>query len=219
VTRLALGVLASGTGSNFEAIVRAIEAGAVQAEVRLLVCNRPGARVLEIAAEHGIATQTIDHRRYADRTDFDAAVADALTKAGAQLIVMAGFDRLVTATLLTRFPNHVINIHPALLPAFKGLNAQEQAARYGVTITGATVHLVDEHVDHGPIIVQAAVPIVPGEAAESVRRRVLQQEHRIFPYAIQLFAEGRVRVDGRIVSIVGYDRAPEEALIAPSPDV
>jgi len=215
VIALPIGVLASGTGSNFEAIVGAIESGSLRAEVRLLVCNRPGARVLDIAAAHGIATRVIDHRDYPDRDTFDRAAAEALSHAGAELVVMAGFDRLVTSALLARFPSRVLNIHPALLPAFKGMNAQQQASEYGVTITGATVHIVDEHVDHGPIVAQVAVPIIAGESAEAVRRRVLAQEHRLYAHAIQLFAEDRVRVEGRVVKVTGYDVAPEQCLLSP----
>jgi phosphoribosylglycinamide formyltransferase-1 len=131
---------------------------------------------------------------------------------------MAGFDRLVTSTLLSRFPQRVINIHPALLPAFKGLDAQRQAFEYGARIAGATVHIVDEHMDHGPIIVQAAVPIHGDDNPETVRRRILAQEHVIYPFAIQLFAEGRVEVEGRRVRIRGEPSpAPDAQIISPLP--
>jgi phosphoribosylglycinamide formyltransferase-1 len=215
VSRLALGVLASGTGTNFDAIAEAIADGRVDAQVRVVVCNRPGAAVLDKARARGIEVKIVEPGQYDGREAFDRAVAEVLVAAGAELVVMAGFDRLVTRTLLSRFPSRVVNIHPALLPAFKGLDAQAQAAGYGVTIAGATVHLVDEHMDHGPIIVQAAVPIVPGESAEAVGRRILEQEHRIYPWAIQLFAEGRVRVSGRIVTIDGVSAAARECLVSP----
>lgn len=213
--RLRLGVLASGTGTNFEAIVRAIDEDRLDAEIAVLVCNRPQARVVELASAAGIATRIIDHKRFDRREDFDAQVADALSEVGVELVVMAGFDRLVTGVLLERFSSRIINIHPALLPAFKGVDAQAQAARYGVTIAGATVHVVDDQVDHGPIIVQAAVPVVPGEDHDSVRRRILAQEHRIYPYAIQLFAEGRVRIEGRTVVVDGRAPAGDQCLISP----
>jgi phosphoribosylglycinamide formyltransferase-1 len=215
VRRLPIGMLASGTGTNFDAIAAAIADGRLSAEIRLVVCNRPRAAVLGKAEALALQTKLIEPDAHRTREAFDTAVATALLQAGVELVVMAGFDRLVTTALLSRFPGRVINIHPALLPSFKGLDAQRQAADYGVTITGATVHLVDEAMDHGPIIVQAAVPVVPGEDAESVRTRILAQEHRIYPWAIQLFAENRIRVDGRIVRIEGLDAASADCLISP----
>lgn len=214
---LPIGVLASGAGTNFAAITAAIADGRLAAEARLLVCNRPGARVLQLAAERSVPTVVVDHRAFGGRDEFDRAVADALTNAGAELVVMAGFDRLVTPALLGRFPGRILNIHPALLPAFKGVDAQRQAAEYGVRIAGATVHVVDEHVDHGPIVVQAAVAVAPGESAEAVRDRILAQEHRIYPYAIQLFAERRVRLAGRKVLIDGCAPAASAPLVSPEP--
>jgi phosphoribosylglycinamide formyltransferase-1 len=212
---LPIGILASGTGTNFDAIARAIDEGRLDARVSMLVCNRPEAPVLAKATARGIESRLIEHGSFKSREAFDTAVADALQAAHAELVVMAGFDRIVTRALLSRFPARVLNIHPALLPAFRGSDAQAQAAEYGVTIAGATVHIVDEDVDHGPILVQAAVPIVPGEDTEAVRRRILAQEHRIYPFAIQLFAEGRVRVDGRRVQISGRGVPDEECLISP----
>ncbi len=212
---LSVGILASGTGTNFDAIARAIEDRRLDAHIRLLVCNHAEAPVVDKARRRDIATAIIEHARFATRERFDAAVADALANAGVELVAMAGFDRIVTSELLSRFPNRVLNIHPALLPAFRGVDAQAQAAAYGVTIAGATVHLVDAEVDHGPIVVQAAVPIRPGEGADVVRARILAQEHRIYPYALQLFAEGRVRVEGRLVLISGLDPPADESLISP----
>jgi phosphoribosylglycinamide formyltransferase-1 len=212
---LPIGILASGTGTNFDAIARAIDEGRLDARVSTLVCNRPDAPVLAKAAARGIEPRLIEHGSFKSREAFDTAVADALQAAHAELVVMAGFDRIVTRALLSRFPARVLNIHPALLPAFRGSDAQAQAAEYGVTIAGATVHIVDEDVDHGPILVQAAVPIVPGEDTDTVRRRILAQEHRIYPFAIQLFAEGRVRVDGRRIEISGRGVPGEECLISP----
>ena len=206
---LALGVLASGTGSNFEAIAKACEAGTLRAEIRVVVCNRADALVLAKAAAHGIPTVVLSHRDYPQREAFDEAIAAVLDRHDVELVVMAGFDRVVTGALLVKFPQRVINIHPSLLPAFKGLDAQRQAFEYGARIAGATVHLVDEHVDHGPIIAQVAVPVLPGDDAETLRRRILAHEHVIFPYAIQLFADERVRVDGRRVEILG---TPSDAL-------
>ncbi len=214
--RLALGVLASGSGTNFDAIAAAIERGELDADIVIVVCNRPSAAVVTKARALGLSVQLVEHRAFPDREKFDNAVADALQGAGVELVVMAGFDRIVTSALLRRFPMRVINIHPALLPAFRGAHAQQQAVDYGVTITGATVHFVDDDVDHGPIILQAAVPLAAGEDAETVRLRILEQEHRIFPYAIQLYAEGRLEVDGRRVRIREVAPIGADALVSPS---
>jgi phosphoribosylglycinamide formyltransferase-1 len=215
---LRLGVLASGSGTNFAAIADAVTEGGVDATICVVVCNREGAVVIDKARARGIETVVIPHQSHADRHSFDTAVVDVLSEHRVELVVMAGFDRLVTTTLLARFPQRVINIHPALLPAFKGLDAQRQAFEYGARIAGATVHLVDEHMDHGPIIVQAAVPISGDDDAETVRRRILAEEHAIYPFAIQLFAEGRVEVDGRRVRIRGESTpASHDHLVSPVP--
>ena len=210
-----IGVLASGTGSNFSAIAKAVDSGRINARTAILVCNRPGAGVLELAASHDVPARLIDHRQFDSREAFDAAVADTLEKADVELVVMAGFDRLITSVLLQRFPMRVLNIHPALLPAFKGTNAQQQAADYGVRVAGATVHVVDEHVDHGPIVVQGAVAIGQHDSGEEVRKRILEIEHRIYPYAIALFADRRIRVDGRRVLIDGCENPPRADFINP----
>ena len=214
---LALGVLASGTGTNFDAIARACVAGEIDAEIRVVVCNRARAPVLAKAVARSIETAVVPHAGFADREQFDLAVVDELERRGVDLVVMAGFDRVVTHVLIGRFPRRVLNIHPSLLPAFKGLDAQRQALEYGARITGATVHLVDEHVDHGPIIVQAAVPVAPDDNVETLRARILEQEHRIYPLAIQLFAEGRIEIDGRVVRIRGTPTTrPSVAIDSPS---
>ena len=198
-----LGVLVSGRGSNLEAILQAITAGRLACEPALVLSNRADARALEIARGHGAATAVIDHRRYAERTAFDAEVVDALRSAGVELLALAGFDRLLTPVLLEAFPERIYNVHPALLPAFKGLHAQRQALEYGARITGATVHLVDQHMDHGPIVLQGAVPIAPDDTEATLTARVLAVEHAIFPAALQLCVEGRVRVVGRRVILDG----------------
>lgn len=212
---LPIGILASGTGSNFDAIALAIDEARLDAHIRVLVCNRPDAPVLGKAVARGVETRILDHRSFDSREAFDAAISDALQAAGVELVVLAGFDRIVTRALLSRFPGRVLNIHPALLPAFRGADAQAQAVDYGVTITGATVHIVDEDVDHGPIVVQVAVPVAPGEDVDTVRRRILVQEHKIYPFAIQLFAERRVRIVGRRVEIQGSVTPCDECLISP----
>lgn len=215
---LSIGILASGSGTNFDSIAASVAEGRLSARLALLLCNRAGAPVLAKAEARGVPTCVLDHRSYPDRQAFDGAVAERLESAGVELVVLAGFDRIVTSALLSRFPHRVVNIHPALLPAFRGTNGQAQAAEYGVTLAGATVHFVDEHVDHGPILVQAAVPVAPGEDAETVRRRILAVEHRIYPHALQLVAEGRVDVDGRIVRVKGRAPIGAECLISPPID-
>jgi phosphoribosylglycinamide formyltransferase-1 len=212
---LSIAILASGSGTNFDSIAAAVAEGRIPARICVLLCNRPGAPVLAKAQALGVATRLLDHRTFAGRAPFDEAVADALEGAGAELVAMAGFDRIVTGTLLRRFPGRVVNIHPALLPSFRGAHAQADAAAYGVTLTGATVHFVDEDVDHGPILLQGAVPVSPGEDAETIRRRILAVEHRLYPEALRLIAEGRVEVEGRYVRIRGRAPIGEECLISP----
>ncbi|HWP66646.1 MAG TPA: phosphoribosylglycinamide formyltransferase [Candidatus Limnocylindria bacterium] len=198
-----LGVLVSGRGSNLEAILAAVAEGRLTCEPALVLSNRADARALEIARGRGVATTVIDHRAHASREAFDAAVLAALRAAGIELLALAGFDRVLTPVVLDAFPERVYNVHPALLPAFKGLHAQRQALEYGVRITGATVHLVDQHVDHGPIVLQAAVAVAPDDTEASLAARILAVEHAIFPAALQLCVEGRVRIVGRRVTITG----------------
>jgi phosphoribosylglycinamide formyltransferase-1 len=197
------GALISGRGSNLQAILERIASGRLDCRVALVVSNRPEAPGLAVARDHGVATTVIDHRRFAERDAFDAAVVEALQGAGVELVLLAGFDRLVGRRFIDAFPHRIMNIHPALLPSFKGLHAQRQALEYGVKIAGATVHFVDEHTDHGPIIVQGAVPVEADDDEESLGRRILAVEHEIYSDAIQLFAQGRLRVDGRRVVVSG----------------
>jgi phosphoribosylglycinamide formyltransferase-1 len=200
---IAVGALISGAGTNLQAIIDRIGAGRLDCALRVVVSNRAGAAGLARAAAAGIPTRVVEHGRFPSREAFDAALVETLRAAGVELVVLAGFDRLVTSVLLDAFPMRVMNIHPALLPAFKGLHVQRQAVDYGVRIAGATVHFVDEHTDHGPIIVQGAVAVAPEDDPETVRERILAVEHEIYPLAIQLFAEGRIAVDGRRVLVSG----------------
>jgi len=200
---LTVGILISGSGTNLQAILDRVADGSLRARIGLVVSNRPGVLGLERAAAAGVPTQVIEHRGYARREDFDAALVDTLRRAGVELVVLAGFDRLITRVLLGAFRDRVINIHPALLPAFKGLHAQRQAVEYGVRVTGATVHFVDEDVDHGPIILQGAVAVDPDDTVDTVTARVLEVEHRLYPAAIQLFADGRLEIAGRRVRVHG----------------
>jgi phosphoribosylglycinamide formyltransferase-1 len=203
---VAAGVLISGTGTNLKAIIARVATGQLDCAIRIVISNRREAGGLAHAEAAGIPTHVIDHKAFAARDDFDRAVVEALRAAGVELVVLAGFDRLITKTFLEAFPLRIMNIHPALLPAFKGLHAQRQAAEYGVKIAGATVHFVDEHTDHGPIIVQGAVAVQPEDGEEEVRARILAVEHEIYPRAIQLFAEGRLEVEGRRVRVRGSAR-------------
>ena len=197
------GVLISGSGTNLQAILDRIAAGTLACRIGVVLSNRPAATGLERARAAGVPTCVLDHRAFATRQGYDAAVVEALRVAHAELVVLAGFDRLVTRVLLDAFPGRVMNIHPALLPAFKGLHAQRQALEYGVRITGATVHFVDEETDHGPIILQGAVVVAPDDTAETLARRILEVEHTIYQAAIQLFTEGRLSIRGRSVHIAG----------------
>lgn len=210
---LRLGVLISGRGSNLRAIVGAVERGALDATIARVVSNRPGAAGLAWCAERSLPTTVVDHRRFSDRTAFDRALVETLQEAAVDLVALAGFDRLVTGTLLRAFPEAVLNVHPALLPAFKGLHAQRQALEYGVRISGATVHFVDEDVDHGPIVLQGAVPVLPNDTEAELAARILEVEHHLYPLAIRLIAEGRLRIDGRRVHVAGPLPSPPAPLL------
>jgi len=176
---LPIGVLISGSGSNLQALIDRMEAGVLDVTIQTVISNIPGVKGLERAANHGIFCQTLSHRDYPNRESYDRVLVRALRDAGVQAVVLAGFMRLVGPELLAAFPGRVLNIHPALLPSFPGLHAQDQAAAYGVRLAGCTVHFVDEEVDHGPIIIQAAVPALPGEEADALGSRILALEHRI----------------------------------------
>ncbi len=214
-----LGVLISGTGTNLQAIIDAVERGELRAEICAVISNRPGAQGLERARRHGIPARVIEHRRFASREEFDRALVAALGEHGVELVACAGFMRLLSPVMLAAFPDRIMNIHPALLPAFPGIDAQKAALDYGVRIAGCTVFFVREGVDDGPIIVQAAVPVRPDDDAERLSRRVLAQEHRIYPLAIRLYQEGRLRIDGRrvIIADAGAGSAIDEkqALVNP----
>mgnify|MGYP000963969700 CR=1 FL=1 len=199
---LAVGVLVSGNGSNLQAIIDRIEDGSLPARIVCVISNKADAFGLERARKHGVPAIHIDHRAHGGRESYDAALVETLRSHGVQLVVLAGFMRIVTPVLLDAFPNAVMNIHPALLPAFPGLHAQAQALRYGVKFSGCTVHFVDEGTDTGPIIIQAAVPVMDDDDEASLSARIQREEHRAYPEAIRLFAEGRLRIEGRKVSIL-----------------
>ncbi|HSD10781.1 MAG TPA: phosphoribosylglycinamide formyltransferase [Candidatus Binatia bacterium] len=213
---LSLGILASGSGTNLQAIIDAIENGQVPAEIRVVVCNRPGAKALERAERHGLPIEVVDHKAFPSREAFDERVVDVLRKKEVELVCLAGFDRLLSPVFVRAFPERILNIHPALLPAFPGLHAQRQALDYGVRIAGCTVHIVDEKTDHGPIVIQAAVPVYSDDTADSVTERILAEEHRIYAEAICLFAEDRIRVEGRRVRILEEEPLADRALVNPA---
>lgn len=192
---LKLAVLASGSGTNFQAMADAVRRGVLDADIRIVICNRPGARIIERAKAAGIVCAVMDHTQWPDRASYDRAVADAIRKAGADTVALAGYMRMLTPDFLNAFPHRVINIHPALLPSFPGIHGAADAQAWGVKITGCTVHLVDEIMDHGAVIVQAAVPAAAGESLDDLQNRIHAQEHRIYPQALQWLAENRIRMD------------------------
>ena len=199
-----LGVLVSGSGSNLQAMMDRVQAGHLPGiTLALVVANDPAAYALVRAKNAGVATACVDHREFSSREAFDAALVRRLQDAGVDTVALAGFMRILTPVFLDAFPGRVLNIHPALLPAFPGVHAQGQQAEYGVRLAGCTVHFVDERMDHGPIIIQAAVPSMPGDTAQSLGARILALEHRIYPQALAWLAAGRIVVRGRQVEVVG----------------
>lgn len=203
--KLALGVLASGRGSNFQAIIDEIEAGRLSAEIKLLVIDNKDAYAIERAKKHSIKYLYLHPGDFKTKDDFFLRIADELKARGVKLVILAGFMRVVKKPLIDAFPLRIMNIHPALLPSFPGLHGQKQAVDYGVKISGCTVHFVDEGMDTGPVIIQAAVPVSPDDTENSLSERILKLEHRIFSEAIRLYSEGRLKVDGRVVKISGYN--------------
>ena len=207
-----IAVLVSGSGTNLQAILDAVTSGALRAEVALVLSNKAGVKALERAASAGVPTVVLSHKSFASREAFDAEVVRELRARGVELVVLAGFMRIVTATLLDAFPDRVVNIHPSLLPSFPGVDAQAQAFHAGVAVAGCTVHLVDGGMDSGAILAQAVVPVLASDDEESLRHRILAQEHRLFPAVLQWFVEGRVRVrtdaaGKKSVQIAGKSRA------------
>ena len=196
-SRPRLGVLISGRGSNLQSIIDAIVAGDLYASIAVVISNRAEAPGLQRARNAGIEALSISPRDYADRDAYDRALADLVLARRVTLVCLAGFMRLVGQPLLDAFPNRILNIHPSLLPAFPGLDAQRQALEHGVQVTGATVHLVTSELDGGPIVLQAAVPVLPDDTIDTLSARVLLQEHRIYPEAIRIVLDGGWHVVGR----------------------
>jgi phosphoribosylglycinamide formyltransferase-1 len=202
VKKLRLGVLASGGGSNLQSIIDSCASGKLDAEIALVICNNPGAGALTRAENAGIKSCCIDHRDFNQRGDFDRKIIARLQAAEVELVVLAGFMRIIGEIFIEAFPQRIINIHPALLPAFPGLHVQQQAIDYGARFSGCTVHFVDAGVDTGPIIMQAVVPVCDGDNAEDLAARILIEEHKVYPRVIQLFAEGRLQVENRKVRVL-----------------
>ncbi len=193
-----LGILLSGRGSNFEAIADNVAAGKIDAEIAVVISNRPEARGLEIARQRGLNAVCIPSRGM-EREAYDRLVVAELKKHQVDLVCLAGFMRILSAYFIREFPYRILNIHPALLPSFPGLDAQRQALEHGVKITGCTVHFVDEHLDAGPIILQAAVPVLDDDTVETLSARILKEEHRIYSEAIRIVLSGNFRIEGRRV--------------------
>lgn len=212
---LRLGVLASGKGGNLRAILEAIRRGRLKAAVVVVISDRPEAPALQVARAPGCETLTMDPKAYLTREQFDEAMAKELEQRRVELVVLAGYLRIVTPALIEPFRDRIMNIHPALLPSFPGLKAPWQAVEYGARLAGCSVHFVTEEVDGGPLIIQAVIPVRPGEREPSLTKRIQEQEHRIYPRAIQLFAEGRLQVAGRTVRIKGLSAVKDAALIYP----
>ncbi|NQV21047.1 MAG: phosphoribosylglycinamide formyltransferase [Rhodospirillales bacterium] len=213
--KLKVGVLISGRGSNLQALLDACTAPDFPAEVVLVLSNKAGAYGLERAAKAGIATQVINHKDFPSRIAFDDAMHEVLVAAGAEFICLAGFMRLLSVPFVDRWTDRLVNIHPSLLPAFKGLDVHQRVLDAGVRFTGCTVHIVRAELDDGPIIVQAVVPVRADDDTHTLAARVLNAEHRCYPLALKLVAEGRVRIDGMRVHVDGAV-APDGALVNPA---
>jgi phosphoribosylglycinamide formyltransferase-1 len=197
-----LGVLCSGRGTDLQSIIDAIGRGEVDAEIAVVLTDKPEAFALQRAERAGIKAVCVNSKQYEDREPFEEALIEELEAAGVTLVVLAGFMRILTPVFVRHFAGRIMNIHPALLPSFPGAHAHRDVLAYGVKVSGCTVHFVDEGTDSGPIILQAAVPVLDGDTEETLGARVLEQEHVIYPQAIQLYCEGRLQVEGRQVRIL-----------------
>ena len=217
-----IAALASGRGSNVGTIIKHCQSGAIHGEVALVLCNKPGAPVIDLAQNAGVPVWCKNHKEAPSRDAFDAEMLEAIAEAKADLIVLAGYMRLLSSRFISAFPNRIINVHPSLLPAFTGAHAPDDAEAYGVCFSGCTVHFVEEALDAGPIIVQAAVSVKSGEKADDFMPRVHTLEHRILPQSIQWFAENRLNIQGRHVTLLPAQGPvkprlplPEGAIVSP----
>ncbi len=197
-----IAILASGRGSNFIAIADAIGAGKIDGEIVLLFSNKPNAAAVATARERGISVEVLEPKDI-PRENYDAKIIKILKAHGVGLVLLAGYMKIVGPAIIQAFPNRIMNIHPSLLPAFPGLDAQKQAIEYGAKVSGCTVHFVDEEVDTGPVIMQTAVPVHNDDTEETLSARILKEEHRLYPEAVRLFTEGKLRIEGRRVIVTG----------------
>ncbi len=211
-----IGVLISGGGTNLQSIIDAVEAKKLDAKIELVLSNKPDAYGLVRARNHGLPVEVLEHKDFASREAYDQAVVDRLRARGVELVALAGFMRLLSPVFVKAYSNRIMNIHPALLPAFPGLHVQKKAVEHGVRFSGCTVHFVNEECDEGPIIIQAVVPVYPDDTAETLAARILIQEHRIYPRAIQLYAEGRLHIVGRRVLVDRLQKDEAQVLIEPA---
>ena len=210
-----LGVLISGSGTNLQAILDAIEEKRLDAVIRVVISNTEDAYGLVRARKHHIPTEVVDHRKFTTREAYDQTLIDILQARQVELVILAGFMRLLSPLFVRTFSNRIMNIHPALLPSFPGLHVQRKAVEYGTRFSGCTAHFVNEECDEGPIIIQAVVPVFPDDTEESLSARILKEEHRIYPRAIQLYSEGRLRVEGRKVVVDGLVKDENQVLMNP----
>jgi len=209
-----LGVLVSGSGSNLQAIIDNIEGGRLDARLQIIVSNLSGVYALERARKHGIPSLVLPHKGL-KREEFDQKLVEVLRAHDVELVILAGFMRIITPVLLRAFPMRVMNIHPALLPAFPGTHVWQAEVDSGVKFAGCTVHFVDEGTDTGPIILQAVVPVYDEDTADTLNARILRQEHKIYSQAIQLYAAGKIKIQGRRVLTPGHPQAPDDFMINP----
>ncbi len=213
--KVSIGILVSGSGSNLQSIIDHIEAGTLDADIKIVISNNPNAFALERCRKHRICTAVVDHRQFDSRESYDRQTIAILESAGVELVIMAGFMRILSPQFFQAFPQRIMNIHPALLPAFPGIHVQKKAVEYGVKFAGCTVHFVDGGVDTGPIIIQSVVPVYEDDTSDTLSARILTEEHRIYPQAIQYYAEGRIEIQGRRVFINSVHRLTEKALYNP----
>jgi len=212
---LKLGVLISGSGSNLQSIIDHIEKGSLNAVIKIVISNNPEAYGITRAKKHGLPVLILKHEDFKTREDFDLELIKILQSNDVQLVVLAGFMRILTSLFLREFPQRIINIHPALLPAFPGTHVQKKTLDYGVKFSGCTVHFVDKGVDTGPIIIQSVLPVLDDDTEETLAARILKEEHRIYPQAIQFYADGKIQIDGRRVKIKSVNKPSFPALHNP----
>ena len=206
---ISLGVLLSGSGTNLQSIIDRIEESSLDARIETVISNRPDAYGLQRAEHHGIDNRVLENKDYNSRDEQEQAVLDILQGSGVQAVILAGYMRLLGKRLIRAYPGKILNIHPSLLPSFKGTQAQKQAAQFGVRISGATVHFVDEYLDNGPIIIQGAVAAFPGENEQELASRILEIEHRIYPQAIQWLSRGRLQINNGHVDLISKSDSVE----------